>query len=158
MTAVRQKRNCDKRLADRPLVIGVWLHNVRRKKGRNAKFDCPLEGPYLVLSVLPDVVYRIRKRGKANPRSLSLDRLKPYVGTPLEICIPKRQTQLSSLREEGRETSGVDSSVFVDDGQSTAVKERQGLELDETESRAEDKDDVSPRPQDADCIGDDNGD
>ena len=138
-TAVRQKRNYDKRLADRPFVIGVWLHNVRRKKGRNAKFDCPLEGPYLVLSVLPDMVYRIRKRGKANPRSLSLDRLKPYLGPPLEICIPKRQTQLSSLREEGRETSDVDSSVFVHDGQSAAVKERQRLELDETESRAGDK-------------------
>ena len=52
----------------------------------------------------------------------------------------------------------MDSSVFVNDGQSAAVKERQGLELDETESTAGNKDDVSPRPLDADCIGDDNGD
>ena len=32
-------QNYDKRLAGRPLAIGdsVWLHNGRRKKGRNAK-------------------------------------------------------------------------------------------------------------------------
>ena len=61
--AIRQKRNYDKRLAGRPFTVvdSVWLHNVRRKKGRNAKLDCPWEGPYLVISVLSDVVYRIRK-------------------------------------------------------------------------------------------------
>ena len=31
-----------------------------------------------------------------------------------------------------------------------------GVELDETESTEGDNDDVSPRPQNADCIGDDN--
>ena len=57
--AMRQKRSYDKRLAGRPFVIGdsVWLHNVRRKKGRNSKLECPWEGPYLVISVLSDVLY-----------------------------------------------------------------------------------------------------
>ena len=52
--AIRQKRNYDKRLAGRPFTVGDcgWLHNVRRKKGRNAKLDCPWEGPYQVISVL----------------------------------------------------------------------------------------------------------
>ena len=41
--AIRQKRNYDKRLAGKPSTAGdsVWMHNVRRKKGRNAKLDCP---------------------------------------------------------------------------------------------------------------------
>ena len=57
--AIRQKRNYDKQLAGRPFTVGdsVWLHNVWRKKGRNAKLDCPWEGSYLVISVLSDVVY-----------------------------------------------------------------------------------------------------
>jgi len=56
--AICQKWNFDKQLAGRPCTIGdrVWLHNVRRKKGRNVKLDCPWEGPYLIL-VLSDVVY-----------------------------------------------------------------------------------------------------
>ena len=41
--AIRQKRNYDKRLAGKPFTAGdsVWMHNVGRKKGRNAKPDCP---------------------------------------------------------------------------------------------------------------------
>ena len=41
--AIRQKRNYDKRLGGRPYTVGdsVWLHNVRRKKRRNAKLHCP---------------------------------------------------------------------------------------------------------------------
>ena len=36
--AIRQKRNYDKRLVGKPFTVGdsVWMHNVRRKKGRNA--------------------------------------------------------------------------------------------------------------------------
>ena len=52
----------------------------------------------------------------------------------------------------------MDSSIFVHDGQSGPVKEREGVELDETESTVGDKDDVSPRLQNADRIADDNGD
>ena len=157
--AVRQKRNYDKRLSGRPFVIGdsVWLHNVRRKKGRNAKLDCPWEGPYLVISVLSDVVYRIQKSRKAKPKVVHSDRLKPYLGPPLERWIPKRQTRLSSPREEGRQTSVVDSNC-VDEGQSAPVNAREGVERDETESTEADKDDVSPRLQNADFIGDDSGD
>ena len=157
--AVRQKRNYDKQLSGRPFVIGdsVWLHNVRRKKGRNAKLDCPWEGPYLAISVLSDVVYRIQKSRKAKPKVVHSDRLKPYLGPPMERWIPKRQTRLSSPREEGRQTSVVDSNC-VDEGQSAPVNAREGVERDETESTEADKDDVSPRLQNADFIGDDNGD
>ena len=99
---MRQKQHYDKRLAGRPFVIGdsVWLHNGRRKKGRNSKFDCPWEGPYLAISVLSDAVYRIQKSRKVKPKVVHSDRLKPYLGPPLERWIPSRQTQLSNPREE----------------------------------------------------------
>ena len=57
-------------------------------------------------------------------------------------------------RDEGRETSDVYSSVCRRRTVSS-VDERQGVELDETQST--DKGDVSPRNRDADWIGDDNG-
>ena len=105
--AVRQKRNYDKRLSGRPFVIGdsVWLHNFRRKKGRNAKLDCPWEGPYLVISVLSDVVYRIRKSRKAKPKVVHSDRLKPYLGPHWRDGFQEGQTQLSE--SERREERGI---------------------------------------------------
>ena len=158
--AIRQKRNYDKRLAGRPFTVSdyVWLHNVRRKKGRNAKLDCPWEGPYLVISVLSDVVYRIQKSRKAKAKVVHSDRLKPYLGSPLERWIPKRQTQLSKPREEESEASDVDSPMLVEDGQSAPINEREGVELVEAESTMGEKNDVTPRPQNADCIGVDNSD
>ena len=104
------------------------MHLVRRKKGRNAKLDCPWQGPYLVISVLSDVVYRIQKSKNAKPKVVHSDRLKPYLGPPLEKWIPKRLVQLSKEGEEGREASDVDSPVFVGEGQSTPV-EREGVDL-----------------------------
>ena len=107
--------------------------------------------------MLSDVVYPIQKSLKAKPKVVHSDRLKPYLGPPLKRWIPKRQAQLSIPREEGRQTSVVDSNC-VDEGQSAPVNAREGVERDETESTEADKDDVSQRLQNADFIGDDNGD
>ena len=65
----------------------VWLHNIRRKKGRNPKLDCPWEGPYLVVSVLSDVTYRIQRSRRAKPKVIHADRLKPYLGPALKSWI-----------------------------------------------------------------------
>ena len=74
------------------------------------------------------VVCRSQQSVKAKPRVVHSDRLKPYLGPPLERWNPKRQTQLSIPREEGREAE-VDSPEIVEDGQSAPVKEREGVEL-----------------------------
>jgi len=66
----------------------------------------------------------------------------------------KRQTQLSKP-ERGGQTSDIDSPVFVKDGQSALVNEREGVELVAAESIVGEED-VAPRPQNADCIGEDN--
>ena len=57
LAAERQKRNYDKCVSSKPFKVGnsVWLHNIKRRKGRNPKLDCPWEEPYLVVSVLSDV-------------------------------------------------------------------------------------------------------
>ena len=80
--AEHQKRNYDKQVSSKAFRVGdsVWLHNVRRKKGRNPKLDCPWEGPYLVVSVLSDVTYRIQRSQRAKPKVVHADRLKPYLG------------------------------------------------------------------------------
>ena len=88
--AERQKRNYDKRVSSKPYRVGdsVWLHNIRRKKGTNPKLDCPWEGPYLVVSVLSDVIQRSRR---AKPKVIYADRLKPYLGPALKSRIVVRE-------------------------------------------------------------------
>ena len=159
--AVLQNRNYVKGLAGKPFTVGnsVWMHNVRRNKGSNAKRDCPWEGPYRVISVLSNVVYRIQKSVKAKPKVIHADRLRPYLGPPLERWIPKRQTQLSNPREKWREVPGVNSPVFVEGEQSAPVTEREGVELVEIElTVGGEEDNANPRTQNADSIGVDNSD
>ena len=52
----------------------------------------------------------------------------------------------------------MDSPVFVENGQSAPINEREGVELVEAESTVGEEDDVTPTPQNADCIGADNSD
>ena len=108
--------------------------------------------------MLSDVVCRIQKSKKAKPKVVHSDRLKPYLGPPLERWIPRRQTQLSKPREEERESLDVDSPVFVENGQSAPINEREGVEFVEAEATVGEEDNVTPRPQNADCIGADNSD
>ena len=90
--AERQKRNYDKRVSSKPFRIGdsVWLHNIRRKKGRNPKLDCLWEGPCLVVSKLSDVTYPIQRSRRAKPKVIHADSLKPYLGPALESWIAER--------------------------------------------------------------------
>ena len=61
-------------------------------------------------------------------------------------------------REEKSEASDVDSPVLIEDGQSALINEGEGVELVEAESMVGEENDVTPRPQNADCIGADNSD
>ena len=92
-SAVRQKMNYDKRLSSNPYQVGdsVWLLNNRRKKGKSPKLTCPWGGPYLVISVLSDVVYRIQKSPRTKPKVIHADRIKPYLGPPLKSWITDRK-------------------------------------------------------------------
>ena len=66
----------------------IWLHNISPRKGRNPKLDNPWEGPFLVTASSSDVVYRIQKTPRSKPKRVHVDRLKPYLGPPLENWIP----------------------------------------------------------------------
>ena len=52
--------------------------------------DCPWEGPYLVVSKLSDVTYRIQRSRRPKPKVIHANRLKPYLGPALESWIAER--------------------------------------------------------------------
>ena len=134
-TAVRQKRNYDKKMAGKPFQVGdsVWLHQVRRKKGRNPKLDCPWEGPYLVTAVLSDVVYRIQRTQRARPKVVHSDRLKPYLGPPLKSWISPQV--FSSLSEPGVSHSvAAPKRMVVDERVTTSIEEESSVNHFNTDS------------------------
>ncbi|VDI79030.1 Hypothetical predicted protein [Mytilus galloprovincialis] len=58
----------------------VWYYQYQRKVGRNPKFQRPWHGPYVVISRLNDVLYRIKMTPKSKPKVVHHDKLKRYVG------------------------------------------------------------------------------
>ena len=102
--AERQKRNYDKRASSKPFQVGdsVWLNNVRQRKGRNPNLNCPWEGPYLVVSVLSDVTYRVKRNRIAKPKVIHADRLKPYLGPASGFHTKKRSLSRWCLQSIGQ--------------------------------------------------------
>ncbi|KAJ8914274.1 hypothetical protein NQ315_011007 [Exocentrus adspersus] len=56
----------------------VWLYNPKRTKGKSPKLQKSWEGPYIVVTRLNDVVYRIQKNPQAKMKIVHIDRLTPY--------------------------------------------------------------------------------
>ena len=82
-SAVHQKTQYDKRgVTDRKIKVGtvVWLHDPQRKKGVCQKFKVQWLGPFVVTSVLDDLVCRIQKTSRSKPKVVHVDRLVEYTG------------------------------------------------------------------------------
>jgi len=81
----RQKRNYDRRVHGPEFRKGqfVWLHSRQRRPNLSKKLSLPWEGPYLVVTVLSDVVLRIQRSARSKPMVVHSDRLKLYEGPEL---------------------------------------------------------------------------
>ena len=83
---LRQKELCDRRIGGNPYQVHdrVWLHCPAVPKGRARKFHRPWQGPFRVVTVLSDAVYRIQREGSRQRKVVHFDRLKPYHGPQME--------------------------------------------------------------------------
>ena len=78
----RSKRRYDLRADTSRFEPGdrVWMANPQRKKGVCPKLTNPWEGPYTVCSRRNDVLYRLQKGPRSQPKLVHRDRLRPYHG------------------------------------------------------------------------------
>ena len=85
LSAERQKKHYDRHTVGGVFKVGqfVWLHQKRRTGGPSKKLSLPWEGPYLVVTVMADVIYRIQKSPCSKCQVVHGDRLKAYQGKPL---------------------------------------------------------------------------
>ena len=90
----RLKRYYDHKAQNRGFERGdpVWLHNPRRKKGRTPKLQRPWKGPYLVTSLLDDLIYRIQKGPRSKQMVVHVDRLKKYQGNSFDNRLAEPNT------------------------------------------------------------------
>ena len=78
----------------------VWLHMPYVPKGQSKKLYNPWQGPFRIVKVLLDLVYRVERSkphtGKKQCFVVHFDRLKPYKGSNTETTIDIPQPSLSS--------------------------------------------------------------
>jgi hypothetical protein len=58
----------------------VWLYRPTRKRGKSPKLQACWEGPYIIITHINDIIYRIQQRPRAKMMVVHLDRLVPYLG------------------------------------------------------------------------------
>ena len=95
----RQKRNYDHRLVNQRRYNrgdAVWLYSPE-KKGVCPKLMHHFDGPFLVITRLSDVLYRIQKGPKSKPKVVHHDRLKVYPSTPLASDAVKSTNDLPGV-------------------------------------------------------------
>jgi hypothetical protein len=58
----------------------VWLYRPTQRRGKSPKMQTCWEGPYLIITLINDVIYRIQWHSRAKMMVVHLDRLAPYLG------------------------------------------------------------------------------
>jgi len=94
----RQKDYYDQRIAGEQIKVGdrVFLHDPAVKKGQTKKLHSPWQGPYIVMTKIGDVTYRIQ--AEDNPRKrkvVHFNRLKPC-GVPRPVDQQRGPSQTAS--------------------------------------------------------------
>ena len=77
----QQKTLYDYEKKGAPYSVGdiLWLHVSTVPRGVLRKFHRPWQGPYKVVKIISDVVYRIQKEDMPRKRAVvHFDRLKPF--------------------------------------------------------------------------------
>ena len=91
----KQKRSYDVNANQNSYKIGdvVWLFTNTRTKNKTPKLQRNWEGPYFVIEVISDIIYKIKKTENSKPKVVHHDRLKIFHG---EVRNWVKETQKSS--------------------------------------------------------------
>ena len=80
--AIHQKRGYDVNARGSPLDVGtkVWVLTIKKRLGVSEKLIRPWEGPYTILEVLADRVYKVQRNPGSRTRVVHRDHLIPFQG------------------------------------------------------------------------------
>ncbi len=94
----------------------VWLYSPQRKKGISPKLTRPWQGPYVVITRLNDLVYRIRLGPRSKAKVVHRNRLWKYRGQDPPTWFTTAETQ--DVEDEGHTNdSTADATASTEDSQ-----------------------------------------
>ncbi|CAC5405187.1 unnamed protein product [Mytilus coruscus] len=78
-----QKQQYDHKIYARQYKVGdaVWVYNPSKAKGKSPKLQCKWTGPYLIIAVFTDLIYKIQKSEFSKEIIIHHDRMKPFIGS-----------------------------------------------------------------------------
>ena len=78
----RQKRQYDHKINFDKYKVGdaVWVFNPSKIKGKSPKLLCNWTGPFLVVAVYTDLIYKVTNSPDSKERLIHHDKLKPFIG------------------------------------------------------------------------------
>ncbi|CAG2212387.1 unnamed protein product [Mytilus edulis] len=79
----RQKQQYDHKIYAHQYKVGdaVWVYNPSKAKGKSPKLQCKWTGPYLIIAVFTDLIYKIQKSEFSREIIIHHDRMKPFIGS-----------------------------------------------------------------------------
>ena len=86
----------------------VWLYNPQRKKGRSPKLQRAWEGPYIIVKVINDLVFRIQRTPRTKPKVVHRNRLWLYSGDDPPTWFETPLEQESLVDSDGPDAEGSD--------------------------------------------------
>ena len=142
----RQKEVYDRHLEGSPYQVGdsVWLHCPAIPRGRSRKFHRPWQGPFEVIKVISDVVYRIRRCSSPRQRLVvHFNRLKPYTGQPNSdhppnpaptLVYSQSQNLPGPVLTPGNDASSDNTTEHLVSGDAEQARDDQGSEENENDT------------------------
>jgi len=85
-SAERNKRYYDLGLKPKQFAVGQWVlcFNPRKLRGKQMKWIRQYEGPLLITAMPSSLTAKIQKTAKTKAKTVHIDKLKEYSGTPLK--------------------------------------------------------------------------
>ena len=119
---VDRRKNYDRRSTDVVFQEGqfVWLRKRTKEKGLSPKLQPRWLGPYLIVSRLSDVTFRVQLTPRAHPIIVHADRMKRYEGQARPTWqFHRRETTSETAQED--EVGNVDSQETEDKNETKTV-------------------------------------
>ena len=107
-SAEYQRIQYDHRASKKGFEVGqqVWLYDPSKKMGVCPALTSPRKGPFVIIEKLDDLLYKIQKGPRSNPKVVHLNRLFLYEGSEngsLDVtkCMMERSVQFRSYNFDG---------------------------------------------------------
>jgi len=114
-SAEKNKRYYDLGLRPKKFEVGQWVlyFNPRKLRGKQMKWCRQFEGPYLVITTPSSVTAKIQHTAKMTAKTVHIDKLKAYLGTPPRSWLPAATNDDNRTADPESATSLIPPDILI---------------------------------------------